>query len=79
LRFSSTHKIKIDENKQCSGAILSLAVGSASAFAPASSRPSSTALHLKTSQGQQLVAAAVTIEHKDADVNVKKDVPVSPI
>ena len=55
-------------------AILSLAVGSASAFAPASSRSSSTVLHLKTSQGQQLVAAAAAIEHKDADVDMKKDV-----
>ena len=60
-------------------AILSLAVSSASAFAPASSVSSPTAFHLKTSQGQQLVAAAAAIEHKDADVDVKKDVPVSPI
>ncbi|GFH49593.1 hypothetical protein CTEN210_06069 [Chaetoceros tenuissimus] len=54
-------------------AILSLAVGSASAFAPAPPRSSSTALHLKTSQGQQLVAAAAAIEHKDTN-GVKKDV-----
>lgn len=73
--FTKLSHNKIDENKLTmywrNLAILSLAVGSVSAFAPASSRSSSTALHLKTSQGQQLVAAAAAIEHKDA---VKKDV-----